>query len=499
MQGSNKSSAEILEYILELEKNFPVKTWKAFGFHIWPIIRISLGLHLSAKNFFTKSNQISSYRSSLLSDSINSIWASVYSGWSDSVNNQKIDGKFGAVFLNVTSTRYFKLGGKWFNPFSDSFTGYFEEKKINSLVLEYTDTMEKKIPRYRNSKYIGTGINLMNLNTLFQLKFEKFNFSELSGFDDFLEKTKFTEKFFLKKILRVLNYSVYFEKILKKAKPGIAIVEGYYSYIAMGMLLAAHRLKIKTADIQHGVQSESDYLYSLWNEIPDEGYETLPNIFWCWTETEKENINLWGLNTNGKYLSLAGGNPVLELNENDEHVNYYTKEINELKNSKPNQINILYTHQAEFELNELLVRIIQQSPENWVWWIRFHPQYFEAQSKVTEQLSRLKLKNVIYDNIHSYPLSLLLKNMSLHVTEFSSSVLEADMLGVPSIVLSRTGEELFRKQIESGAAKYSSNESEFFSCAAAMLSMKTIVKENPNSENFKKGIDVLINMINGRN
>jgi hypothetical protein len=104
--------------------------------------------------------------------------------------------------------------------------------------LEYPDT-NKKIPRYRPSKYIGTGINLMNINVLFQKQFEKAEHFKPEGFDDFLKRVNLPMDFFLKKILRVLNYSALYEKILKKTKPSLVIVEGFYSYIAMGLFLAA--------------------------------------------------------------------------------------------------------------------------------------------------------------------------------------------------------------------------------------------------------------------
>ena len=110
----------------------------------------------------------------------------------------------------------------------------------------------------------------------------------------------------------------------------------------------------------------------------------------------------------------------------------------------------------------MLFNAIQNSPKDWKWWFRFHPQYPDAQGKVLTKLAKYNFENVITQNVTEYPLPLILKNMDLHVTEFSSTVLEAEMMGVPSILLSETGADLFNKQIESGIAKYSSSKDNFF-------------------------------------
>lgn len=483
----------ILYFLNQLEKEFPVSEWKLFGFHIWPVLRVSLGLKLSQQSFLKEKNQLTSSNSSIISDSIQTIFNSVYNSIADSTNNQSLRNKYDVVFLNASSTRYYKLGNNWFNPFSDSFINHLEKENISSLVLEYPDN-NKKIPRYRPSKFIGTGINLMNLNVLFQKRFEKAEHFKPEGFDNFLKRVNLPSDFFLKKILRVLNYSILFEKILKKTQPSLVIVEGYYSYIAMGLLLAAKKSGIKTIDIQHGVQSENDLLFSNWTNIPKGGYELLPDVFWCWSNVEKENIDKWTVKSDNLFLSFAGGNPVLEINDDDENIKSFQQEILTEKNK--NLKNILYTHQASFEISELLFKVIQSSPKNWKWWFRFHPQYPEAQSKVLAKLAKYNFKNVITESVTEYPLPLLLKNMDLHVTEFSSTVLEAEMLGVPSILLTETGADLFNKQIESGIAKYSSSHEKFFADSDVLIAQKEKIFSGNNENNFKTGIDMIKKIVN---
>lgn len=487
--------SSVLDFLNQIEKEFPVTEWKLLGFHIWPIIRISLGLKLSLKSYIKEKNQLTSSQSSLISDSLKSIYSSLYNSVKDSSNNQSLNKNYDVIFLNVSSTRYYKLGEKWFNPFSDSFINYLEKDNLNSLVLEYTDTTEPKTPRYRPSKYIGTGINMMNLNVLFEKRFDKINFSHLQDFDKFLLLVNLPSDFFLKKILRVSNYSIYFEKILKKSNPSLVMVEGFYSYIAMGLLLAASRQKIKCIDVQHGVQSENDFLFSNWTNIPSNGYELLPESFWCWTGNEKENIDAWAKNANGNYSSFIGGNPVLELNENDAFINSYRSEIEKMKNSSINSVNVLYTHQAAFEISELLFNVIKDSPDNWNWFMRFHPQYSQAEGEVLAKLAKYNFKNVITGNVTEYPLSLLLQNMNLHVTEFSSSVLEAEMLGIPSILLSRAGADLFCNQIISGIAKFTVSKEDFFYDAQTLLGSENKTSVNSNKNNFESGIEMIKKLV----
>jgi len=482
----NFSPNEILEKIRNLENTYPVQTWKLYGFHIWPVIRISYGLKLMRENFLSSENQLSSANSSHASDAINIISTSLLNSFKDSTQNQKLNKKYNLVFLNASSTRYFQINKKWYNPFSDSFIKYFEEEDLNSLVLEYPDV--NKIPRYNPSKYIGTGISLMSLNALIEKKIERIDLSLLNKFDEFLSEVNLRSDFFLIKILRVYNYSVYFERILKKAKPSLVIVEGFYSYIAMGMVLAANRLGIKCVDVQHGVQSENDFLFSHWDNLPDKGYEVLPDIFWCWSDEEKINISQWAKSTN-LYSANTGGNPVLEIDEenNDEA-------DEQLFNS--DDVKILYTHQADFELSELFVKILKSSPDNWKWYIRFHPQYPEAAEKISQILPSYNLKNIFTDKISELPLPVVLKEMDLHVTEFSSTVLEAETLGIHSIILSEYGSSLFNKQIERGTANYVTSENMFINAVENIIKNRALsVNQNKNHEYFLSGIKFIKKLV----
>jgi hypothetical protein len=488
---SEQNHRGILDYLENIQKKFPVEEWEMFGFRIWPIIRISLGLKLTSKKFQTKENQISKQSSTLFSNAMKDVFTSLSNEFKDSSNNQNTKQSYDVVFLNVSSTRYFKLDNKWYNPFSDSFINYLEKDNISSLVLEYPDT-ENKIPRYRGSKYIGTGINFMNLNVIFEKTFEKNNPSELSQFENFLSFVNLSQAFFLQKILRISNYSIYFEKILKKTKPSLVILEGYYSYLAMGLILAAKRQKIKCIDVQHGVQSEDDFLYSEWDNIPSDGYELLPDIFWCWSEAEKKNIDKWG---NENYKSITGGNPVLEVDLQNNFMKNCNDEILSAKNLRENSINIFYTHQASFELSGLLLGAIKNSPANWQWWIRLHPQYADAGEKVMEQLSKHNFANVITGEITSYPIALLLPKMNLHVTESSSSVLEAEAIGIPSVLINRAGDALYKKQIESGIAEFAHDEKTFFEFAENLMNKKRSFAKQSNKEKFEEGIKLIKNII----
>lgn len=490
MTESNKLSAnEILEKILKFEETYPVTTWRLFNFHIWPVIRISLGLKMMLENFLSSNNQISSSDSSHISEALGVIKNSITSSFSDSDKNQKTNKSYDAVFLNASSTRYYKVNEKWFNPFSDPFINHLQKNGIESLVLEYPDTSDIKIPRYNPSNYIGTGITMMGLNALIEKKIERTDLSLLNNFNDFLSEVNLSADFFLIKLLRVYNYSVYFERILKKAKPSIIIVEGFYSYIAMGMVLAANKLGIPCIDVQHGVQSENDFLFSDWNNLPPNGYEVLPDVFWCWSDEEKKNIERWSVN--GKYFALTGGNPVLELPEVNE-----TEIFREVFSSEE-EIKILYTHQADFNFSDLFVNILKSSPDDWKWFIRFHPQYPEAKTKVLQKLSTNNFKNVVVDNISEFPLPSILNKIDLHVTEFSSTVLEAEALGVPSIVLSEYGKSLFNKQIEKGNTKFVSSKEMFENELSVLIeSNKDKDKKNNNHEYFTAGIEMIKKIVN---
>lgn len=132
----------------------------------------------------------------------------------------------------------------------------------------------------------------------------------------------------------------------------------------------------------------------------------------------------------------------------------YDRQLESLTAYRPAARKVLVTLQFGFSdantLKPLLDAIREAGPE-WQWWIRLHPamsrrdrisalRHFEECTRETCEIQRAS----------KLPLYALLRHMDAHITHSASTVLEAESFGVPSIVFSDYGAELFQEQIASG-------------------------------------------------
>jgi hypothetical protein len=437
--------SKILSFLNKIEKDIPVNTWKVGSRNIWPLIRITMAFDLFLVEDFNSNNQIAKYRGfySKFVKVFETFLLGIINYFRDFSKNDFSDSKIDVLYLINSSTRYFKLDGKWYNPFSDPFYSIINKHNIKQRVIELTSDYQYRIPRYRKSKLVQLDFFIIQLRALIISKFKKIDFKKFEGLDllnrnlssSFSKYKKIDENYFNSRIIAFELYRKYYLRRLKKWQPKVIICHGFYSPDVLALISAANELNIKTIEVQHGVQGKFHLAYSNWNNIPKEGYELFPDLFWTWTKSEQNNINQW-IQHNAKHKVIVGSNPglyILDEFGNDTSVEI-SKSIKKVIDSRPSSKNIVFTVQAFFELPDFLINIIKVRTD-WNWWLRVHPQYSETKQPLIDKFEKLKCKNVIINEAGLFPLTELLKFMDLHITEFSSSVIEAKCLGKGSVVI----------------------------------------------------------------
>jgi hypothetical protein len=73
---------------------------------------------------------------------------------------------------------------------------------------------------------------------------------------------------------------------------------------------------------------------------------------------------------------------------------------------------------------------------------------FYDKNIIYNQLRKCKSKNWNLDDASQLPLYAILPNIDLHVTLYSSVVIEAELFGIPSIVSAQFGEEYYKDYIK---------------------------------------------------
>ena len=206
------------------------------------------------------------------------------------------------------------------------------------------------------------------------------------------------------------------------------------------MHYAANKLNIKNIDVQHGAQGPLHIMYNFSN-APITGYNTVPNIFWCWDKASANTIHQW-VDKQDYHKVIIKGNPWINF------------QLLSLKNEKLSDKKIvLYTLQEEF-LDQYILDAIKTTGFKYEWWLRLHPRMLGAKDNIQKQLDKEKLLDYVeIDKATALPLPILLKNSSVHISKYSGSIIEAVQVNTPNIIIDRIGLETYGDYVESGDAQ----------------------------------------------
>ena len=216
-------------------------------------------------------------------------------------------------------------------------------------------------------------------------------------------------------------------------------------------------MNIPTVDLQHGLQGPYHQAYAKWQSLPREGYQLLPKYFAVWSEYEKNTILSWSNKINNHYPLIIGNPFIREWKTNKYFDVVRKKKIKKIYSNHHTQYGILVTLQDKLP-PEWLIKVIQSSPSSWFWWLRLHPLHIHIKKSLQAMLKKNMVKNNVDINIASKAaLFSLLENSKLHITQYSSAVIEAYHFGVTSIIIDKIGKINFQEYIDKDKAVFISN------------------------------------------
>ena len=510
---------EVMSFMLEVEQMFPVDEWAIDKVHIWSLIRVQLAFRIDdslnnrgqkaitsahasgdrALASFAKLKLVSMFRKVrfLVSKTKQNIVSRYY------VLRTKIDKKSdfnkARVFISNFSHYRVFVNDKWYSKFTDPLVDYFKSKHIPCLTLEFTDSVAYQTNRYNEDSIVNyahfLNIDRQQLKKKSELNIALKDYEEFLNFAESRLGKNNTEYLQLDSIIEQTKYLLAlkenFKQLLLNSQAKLVFLVNYYEIKGMALCAACDELKIPSIDLQHGIQGDIHIAYGNWSKTPPEGFATLPAIFWNWNQNQASSIDRWAKYSR-KHSSLVGGNLFLQKSSNNEKLksDRYSLELEKIKDA--DTINILFTLQP-FEgcLSDRFLEVHQNSPRNWRWLFRLHPR--QSLDDPIVELLKHKYKNAKseIDFISNCPLNILLEHIDLHVTQFSSVVLEAEHFGIPSVCLHPNSLNLFEAQINNGIAIHASeNTQEMLDCIKSQLSLEHNFKHK--NVDYKKQIEALI-------
>lgn len=264
----------------------------------------------------------------------------------------------------------------------------------------------------------------------------------------------------------VIVASFLFKLLLKRIRPKKCFIVCYYSCLGMALCVACKQLGIESIDLQHGVSGTNMRAYGQWNNLPEGGLNTLPQLFYCWTPIDASAINSWAVN-NQYHKAVLTGNIWRQYLVEKDHLRL-PEELELTNEVKSYHKVLLYTARTP-DLPKLILDLIKAMPKGYFLMVRMHPNM--ASSELLTVSEKLKLINASCSvakatkaRIHT-----CMQLADLHITEWSASVYDALFENTPSIVISKLGRDYFDDFISQGCVVYCSEVNGIIERAEAII------------------------------
>jgi hypothetical protein len=244
---------------------------------------------------------------------------------------------------------------------------------------------------------------------------------------------------------------------LGRAKPKAVLVSSYYGLMGHGGSWACRQLGIPIADVQHGVAGSTHHAYS-WPNAPRDGFNTLPTAFFTWSEQECADMR----RTSGEWTPglLAVGNVWRLLDESLAHGEspriFRSGAIRTARKELKNDRAAIRTiKDRTYGNKDILVALHPDEPlpwfgalrrlcpREWRFWVRLHPGEFKNNEALAERLREIVDDRTFVIEPSKAPLNVILSEVDVVLTKFSSVALDARAYGVPTVAYSDVARVFF--------------------------------------------------------
>lgn len=446
---------ENVRYIVEIEQKYPVEKWVVNGQHVWPIIRSEITVYNRRYYRVTSNSNINSFKRIFLTAK-SLLKFSMY----NFIKKEQKD----VLILHDNLDRNIKLkDGTFYDKVLDPIYDLLKQENISILNLEESMNGDNK----PYGEVTSLEIILIIIRIINKVSRQK-GTVQLSRYEEFMRDipAELSANLSIDKLqhnIGLINrISKFMAWLLKKHDVKLVIFECWYGTYRYALSMACKRLGIKSIDIQHGrAGGTGQEFYSSWTKFPENSnYEIIPDVFWTWTESDKQAIDNW--NTNNIIVYNGG-----KLIFNTLNIIRNLVDLSAMKKIDKSKPVILFTVQPSNIYPDWLVQYIKDSSEQYIWMLRYHLPLDNLQqlfvSKFTHQ------KNVYINGMECILLELLLSECDVHITMSSSVIVDAAMMNKPSIMLNRKFISTFDEYLANGICCLASNADELDSAIRRMM------------------------------
>ncbi len=448
--------SQALDLINEIEASTHVNEIEYCDIPIWPILRDHLGFELIKREVIESALPSTGSPETPLVDSLKGL---LKASLSDGKTKTWISGPKDVLFMGDQLSRI-QLENSYYDRICDPISDAYMDNGYSTIHFEPFHSF-RYFPRYRPSYLIS--------NIIFDIAFKTFGLkilkrepsdllkklpSVLQIIDEKIgAKPEFSVKSIISTARQCYKYAAVWERVLSIIQPKIVYIVQYYNMFGWALCIACRRLGIPSIELPHGRQDPSHHAYGRWSPPQSNGYGNLPKVFWNWSHFEADTINAWNHCIDGnQHQSFIGGNPFLNLWKKPEP-NFFPEIRAQLERKflvHPRPPNILATLDFCTYGVKPVIELIKASPPEWQWFLRMHPTELHREQELIEILQRESLPDVQVAFPTKTPLYGLLSEVDLLCSGFSTVILEAKSMGVPSVSFSNHALDIFSEEIRSG-------------------------------------------------
>ena len=455
---------EYLEKVTRAETEHDVDSFLYQDVHLWPLFRYEVLLK------FRNSEQYLSKKFQLAEQGVAGRIKAFLGGANDKRQISQFikQVKKSQVLIVDAHSKLSEFGDQVYNPFLDPMLELCQEqhKTVSKVALYWRDSIPDKSSLFKTIPLIKdlffTGYLKANKHrSKMQKTVEPFvlEMERISGIE-------INHQHFLHQLDRVLLAQYTYDQVLSQLNSKLVFFECFYKPEMFGLILSCKRLGIKTVDIQHGKQGTHHLMYSHWVKVPKGGYLVLPDYFWNWGEQSAINIQRHSHGNIDAHRTIVGGNLWLAkwINASPKVLDDSWRQFLETVKSYKKVV-LISLQPSSFEQDSAIPDFVQSVIRNsdtksTLWLIRKHP----SEKNLDSDINRLgEMENVELNFSSKLPLFLILKAATHHITKFSSVAFEANVFGVPTILIHKAGQQLYEEQIKNKQFYYTVNSEEIMS------------------------------------
>jgi hypothetical protein len=454
---------QIVGVIAGLEQGFPVASLMYADIPLWPVLRQQI-----ANSLFWETVPDTAPLKAKVYRAVPPIVARLILGAAQRTASSILRGKIAGpseVMFATAGFEYVPFDGKLYNKFLDPVKERLDARGVSHADIELGFGGKDYSPKHSPTIDLRKEAALVSRAALFGTP--GFSRSQSAVLNEFARYSverqgiRIDLPSVINRASRISALADLFSAVLSAVQPKACMFVCHYQDTTMALAHASRKKGVTTVELQHSVVAEYDWNWCQWTAVADGGYSTMPDIFWAWGEKYVGMLGCWQQRPNTNLSPRVGGNLwIWKWQQAGETIPQRTADL------AGSGKTVIYTVpfgdaslMAEWFPPEL-EDAMRRSPPDWKWHVRLHYKSGDALVQSVRLHARRLGPSVEVHHADEHHLFHLFSIANAHISQTSTTALEAEAFGVPNLIIGAVGKDWFAEEIRSGSYAFAATAEE---------------------------------------